>query len=116
MKVGLLLLALSSLTSCGTDRKRLTEAFVSKERAQADQRAAELGDQALAVSNLPKQPAECGYRVKSGVEASDALDVALEKTDSALYKANNRLQRCYKFNEHIRVDPSVKGVTPPKVK
>lgn len=95
-----------SLTGCGTDRDRLAQAFKQKETAQAEQKTGELVDRALEVSRLPPQPAECGVRVKSGVEAEDALDVALEKTDSALYKANNRIVRCHRFNEQVRSSPN----------
>lgn len=112
VKVLLLLSLAISLMGCGANSKRLAEAFRSKEQAQADQRAAALVDDALAVSTLPKQPAECGTRIRSGVEASDALDVALEKTDTALYKANNRIARCYTFNERLRRNPAPKDATP----
>lgn len=80
-----------SLTACGDSRAALKDAAVAK--AKADQVGAALAEGAKG----PEGPADCDVRERSGVEVGDRLDVALIKTDQALYRANNRTQRCAAF-------------------
>ena len=91
------------MTSCQTNEDRFAQASAEAERARQEQATAPLVGQALDLSrNIAPQPVECGYRIRSGVQEADRLDVALTKTSDALYRANNRLVRCYRFNEQIR--------------
>jgi anti-sigma factor RsiW len=92
-----ILLALSmtlSLTGCGAGKleHRLDE---------ATRRQAEAGQWSAMVDRLTsgeKPPADCDVEERSGVKRGDRQDVALRKTDAALYQANQRIRRCSKFN------------------
>ena len=103
MALGSALLVLCSMKGCPTSSERFYQATAEAERARQEQATAPLVQDALALSRqIAPQPKECGYRLKSGVQVTDRLDVALTKTSDALYRANNRLVRCYHFNEQIR--------------
>lgn len=57
-----------------------------------------LGDMLDKLGAGEKPPGDCDVEERSGVRRGDRQDVALRKTDAALYQANQRIRRCAKFN------------------
>lgn len=51
---------------------------------------------------LPKLPAYCGQRVKSGTTTQDRIDIAFALERNAKVKANDRLVSCNNAYEKIR--------------
>lgn len=109
------MLLTSSLTSCGTNKQRLAEAFKTKAQAEEDLKTQELIEQAKALRALPSGPVECGIRVKTGVVAGDRLDVIALKQDAALTKANNRIVNCAAFWAKIKASREETPLTIPDV-
>lgn len=95
-----MLLISISLTGCGANKfqERLNEAFKTKTQAG-------LVDQALeATRDLPDEPVECKDPPweRSGVKVGDRQDVAVKKTDNALFRQNLRFRRCANWWDDYR--------------
>ena len=54
---------------------------------------------------MPELPEDCREIELSGVVVGDRLDVALYKTDLALWSANERVARCAAWYDAIRPTP-----------
>lgn len=68
-----------------------------------------MADEALQLTaQLPEYPEYCKQRSVAGVEVNDRLDVALDKTDAALYRANNRISYCAEWYAGVK-----NGYVPP---
>lgn len=62
-------------------------------------------DNALAALNkpakLPDVPSDCRLAESAGIKLNDRLDVAVVKYDQALTRANNRVDRCWKWYKRV---------------
>ena len=76
----------------GCARNDLLRRLTSASRTTAE---SNLLSSTTAELDKPKPlPKDCYKQERSGVKPTDRLDVALWKTDSALYQANKRVLRC----------------------
>jgi len=55
---------------------------------------------------LPKIPSDCYKREKTGIVLGDRLDVAQAKTEDALDRTENRLGRCVRWYDRLRISRS----------
>ncbi|QIG76845.1 hypothetical protein EVC30_016 [Rhizobium phage RHph_Y1_11] len=91
-----------SSAGCVTTDEKYDRAVADKTRAEEELKSLQLVD--TAVQLLAKQeplPAVCKQTVKSDVTTADRLDVALDKVDLALYKANRRILYCAEWSSTV---------------
>ncbi len=94
----------ATLTACGTAESALGRAAVSQAEAGLIGDAIAAANVAVADAREVKPlPADCNRRERSGVTHGDSFEVIGKKTDFALGRANDRVQRCYRLSEANRV-------------
>ena len=69
---------------------------------RAIQRAAETRAAVEQARQLPSYPARCRQKHRSGVSASDRLDVALLKADAALVQHHRQTDACAAWYDDLR--------------
>lgn len=88
LRIYVALIALS-LAGCEATKSRLD-------------RAARADGELIATRVLPEWPGYCRDHTRSGVREGDRLDVALLKTDAALFAEHERTDACAKWYDELR--------------
>ena len=88
-----------SVSGCATDRARITAAEAKKAEAGAVAEAVAIG---AIRAPLPELPGDCRRHERAGASDGDRVDRALVKYDSALGRANARVDRCAAWSDEIR--------------
>lgn len=95
---------LLSLSGCATTEK-VNEQARQKAAAEAAQDALEAAEEMVQIiAQRPPMPDYCRFKVQSDVRLEDRLDVAVDKLDRALTKANNRITYCARWADAVEAN------------
>lgn len=94
------------MIGCTTSNQdRLADANVAIDASKQLEESMKLAnDRVKQAALLPWPPADCKVLVKSNIKRTDSNEVAIEKQDIALSKANDRITRCYNHAVKLKVE------------
>ncbi|TPL40714.1 hypothetical protein [Mesorhizobium sp. B2-4-6] len=90
------------MTACGTDKAKLSQAYVDKAKVDAAQEATAAAAKLIEEARrMPPYPGQCEKHGHTGVVLNDWYDVANQKADNTVGDLNKQIDWCAAWYHRI---------------